>query len=284
MIYLIFDSGCCKFVRCDYSNIIFCNCYLRCVIGDFVFANAIIRTIFTISFLLTFPLYLFVMQVVGQGESQTEQYLRDIFDKALQCIPCLLLLRNLEALEKSAQHDPLKEPRSIMSTVVKSCLSKLSNLEFPFVLVATCEQADQISPPLRSCFRYELQIDLPDEKQRSNILTRLTTNVPIAFDVSISELALLTASLSLGDLRKVMLYVGMQAMNRIAKFAMTSNEEDAKLLTKVGCALCWSDFEKAINDFKADMSETSIKASPLEKKILLFFFTKKNIFCDRYPK
>ena len=85
-----------------------------------------------------------------------------------------MLLKNLNSLEKTATQQLQQgisqifiltlgtEPRSIMANVLKDCVSQFqrSNEAHPLFIIATTDKIDQVSGPLRGCFRQELVLEV----------------------------------------------------------------------------------------------------------------------------
>lgn len=98
----------------------------------------------------------------SQSEFQTEEELNKVFEEVSNYAPCILLLRNIDALEKTAQQEMNKEPRSIIPNVLRQLFQSLEtkNKQIPILVVGTTSSVDVMSGALRSCFRQEIQMQV----------------------------------------------------------------------------------------------------------------------------
>ena len=111
------------------------------------------------------------------------------------------------------------EPRSIISNVLRDCISTFQQQKagFPLILVATTHNLDGVSAPLRACFRHEVKVDVPAQVQREAYLTKLLHGLPYSRDVSLKELSLMMASFSRKDIHHMFLRATENAIARISK-------------------------------------------------------------------
>ena len=125
--------------------------------------------------------------LLGQGDTETTEGLKICFQQAQKVLPCILLLRHIESLEKLASQQQ-REPqiasslRECISTLVENTnnnnpLQKINNnpLQFPnkLITMATTSKLDPLSSSIRSCFRYEVLVGVPEETQRRKITKHL---------------------------------------------------------------------------------------------------------------
>ncbi len=123
----------------------------------------------------------------GGGDVKTEGLLRARAERALNCGPsyCAIVIEHIEALTADR-----------VFTALKDIIADSR------VLIATTVEIDQLPTGLRALFTHELEITVPHEQERTNLLQKIIDDedVPLAADVDLSSVALKTAALVAGDL------------------------------------------------------------------------------------
>ncbi|ORY82658.1 P-loop containing nucleoside triphosphate hydrolase protein [Protomyces lactucae-debilis] len=195
--------------------------------------------------------------LVGETDVKTEAYLRFRFEKAGACSPCILLLRNIDALAKK-KDDMESGQESAMRFVLADCLKRVAvdAGEFPVAVVATTSEKDKVPDGILGCFRHEVEMNAPDEAERFKILSTLTQQVPLAPDVSVQSLAVRSAALVAADLVNVLKRARNFAQDRMealaAELATPSAQRDLYL---AGEWLTADDFDKAIGEARRNYSD-----------------------------
>eukprot|EP00794_Sanderia_malayensis_P011149 gene11149-12321_t len=147
--------------------------------------------------------------VISESIAAMEQRIEAIFSKAIYSSPCILLLRNINALSKYRDGDE-NEPRLIHS--LTKCISYLSSLSNTVFVVATTSRYSELSPDLCRMFMFEIEIEAPDEEERLQTLIGITHNLDMS-QCCLPTLAKKTAGMVLGDLR--MLISKALSINRL---------------------------------------------------------------------
>ncbi|KAJ3187019.1 peroxisomal assembly protein [Gaertneriomyces sp. JEL0708] len=188
--------------------------------------------------------------LVGETEVKTEGWLRVVFEKALGTVPCILLLRNLEALVRKDAQGRAEEGG--VEATLRDCLEQAAEearkLPYPVFVVATTPELDALPVPLQTLFRHHLQVESPSEKMRIAILEYMLKDVALTNDVSIRELAMQTAALNARDLKDLVARATTSALQRgheiIKKSPGQLSEKD---LVKAILPLTHDDFARALN-------------------------------------
>ncbi|SCV73142.1 BQ2448_7067 [Microbotryum intermedium] len=201
--------------------------------------------------------------LIGESDVKTEGHLRARIDNALSCSPCIMLLRNIEALARKSQAlETGQEPA--MTTVLKECFAaarqgwKASG--FPVIIVATTSDIEKLPTGVLGLFKEEIAIEAPNEAERLTILRSLTRSSVIAPDVSLRALAVQTAALVANDLVDLVRRAGSAAAER-ALASIDATEADAIPLriedvAHAGLELTAVDFNKALDKARASYSES----------------------------
>ncbi|CDZ96282.1 Peroxisome assembly factor 2 containing the AAA-type ATPase domain [Phaffia rhodozyma] len=197
-------------------------------------------------------------ELVADTDSKTEGVLRARFERAAGSSPCILLLRHIEALARKGQaQETGKEPQ--IAGVLQDCIQSLSaswkTTGFPVVVVGTTSDGDKVPSGVLGCFKQEISIQAPDEKERLSILRRIIAETPIAADVDVKNLAVQTAALVAQDLVALVARAKSAAVGRTSESSLRTS---CPLIAfaQSGLALTSSDFSQAIDQARAAYSES----------------------------
>ena len=144
-------------------------------------------------------------ELLSKFVGDSEKALRDIFSKARQAAPCLMFFDEIDGLcstRNAAQSDS-----GVSSRVLSQFLAEIDGIEElkgVFVLAAT-NRPDMVDPALRRFGRFEqtIQISLPDDASRRQILSVHLKDRPLAEEIDIEALAVMTDGLSGADLAAI---------------------------------------------------------------------------------
>ncbi|KAL0947238.1 hypothetical protein HGRIS_013359 [Hohenbuehelia grisea] len=187
--------------------------------------------------------------LLGESEVKTEGVLRARFDKAIQCAPCLLVLRHLEALAQTSQVlESGKEPAIV--NALKECFdqarSSWKTTGFPVVIVGTTSEASRVPVSVLANFKHEIVFEAPAELERFEILQTLLAHTAVAPDVSLASLATQTAALVAADLVSLVDRAHLVALGRVHGSGGAN----------IDLPLTANDFDTALNKARSAYSET----------------------------
>ncbi|KAI8070405.1 P-loop containing nucleoside triphosphate hydrolase protein [Gongronella butleri] len=194
-----------------------------------------------------------IYNIVSDTDAKTEAHLRAKFEKAASLAPCVILMRNLEALaKKSAVVETGQEP--LLATVLQECIQVTTSKDVPVMVMATTSDIEQLPSSVLGCFRHEVVMEAPDEASRLSILSNLIQDCPLAPDVSLPSLATQTAALVAKDLVDLVARTGVLALQRIQRIVpSTTTTQD---IHAAGIALTAADFDAALNAARASYSDS----------------------------
>ncbi|GAA5888470.1 hypothetical protein JCM6882_008631 [Rhodosporidiobolus microsporus] len=209
--------------------------------------------------------------LLGDTDLKTEGRIRALaVDKALACAPCVLLLRNIEALARKSQAmETGQEPP--MTTVLRECLDTIregwQSSGFPVVVVATTTDVEKVPTGVLGLFKEEIGIEAPAEPERLAILRSLTTQDLLAPDVSLRSLAVQTAALVANDLVDLVRRARAAAAERVLELTSASSASSASSptsfssptlahLSHAGVSLTSLDFASALEKARSAYSES----------------------------
>ncbi|GAA6037672.1 hypothetical protein JCM8097_002278 [Rhodosporidiobolus ruineniae] len=204
--------------------------------------------------------------LLGDTDAKTEGRLRALaVEKALSCAPCVLLLRNIEALARKSQAmETGQEPP--MTTVLKECLDTIREgwnaTGYPVVVVATTTDVDKVPTGVLGLFKEEIGIEAPAEPARLAILRNLTSTDILAPDVSLRALAVQTAALVANDLVDLVRRARAAAAERVLELTSSSSSScptspsTLNHLSQAGLSLTSLDFNAALEKARLAYSES----------------------------
>ncbi|GAA6020420.1 hypothetical protein JCM10207_002101 [Rhodosporidiobolus poonsookiae] len=204
--------------------------------------------------------------LLSDTDLKTEGRLRALaVDKALACAPCVLLLRNIEAMARKSQAmETGQEPP--MTTVLRECFDTIregwQTSGQPVVVVATTTDVEKVPTGVLGLFKEEIGIDAPAEPERLAILRNLTSSDLIAPDVSLRSLAVQTAALVASDLVDLVKRARAAAAERVLDLTSSaaSSGSDSPLsladIAAAGVSLTSVDFNAALEKARSAYSES----------------------------
>jgi transitional endoplasmic reticulum ATPase len=180
------------------------------------------------------------------GES--ERGVREVFRKAKQASPCILFFDEIDALVP--QRGTLGDTTRVTERVISQFLAELDGIEElkGVIVLAATNRIDIVDPAILRAGRFDLILELPipDQKARIEILMIHTKGRPLAKNVNLIELAQETKDWTGADIEAMVRLASMQAVKEIIeKLKGKLSEEKIK-----GFAIAKKHFEEAIRVLK----------------------------------
>jgi transitional endoplasmic reticulum ATPase len=168
-------------------------------------------------------------EIVSKYKGESEQRLRMAFETAEDKAPAILFVDEIDSIAGSRDEDADMENR-----VVAQLLTLLDGLEDRgrVVVIGATNRVDAIDPALRRGGRFdrEIEIGVPDESGRREILDVHTRGMPLDEDVDLDRLAARTHGFVGADIASLVTEAAMVALRR------TRDEPVVR----------WGDFETAL--------------------------------------
>ncbi|MEF8936751.1 CDC48 family AAA ATPase [Halobacteriaceae bacterium SHR40] len=153
-------------------------------------------------------------EIVSKYKGESEERLRGAFDRARENAPAILFLDEVDSIAGSRDEDADMENR-----VVAQLLTLLDGLEEreQVIVIGATNRVDSIDPALRRGGRFdrEIEVGVPGQAGRREILDVHTRNMPLADDVDLDTLASRTHGFVGADLASLTREAGMVAIRRI---------------------------------------------------------------------
>jgi len=152
-------------------------------------------------------------EIVSKYKGESEERLREAFDQAEENAPSILFIDEIDSIAGSRDEDADMENR-----VVAQLLTLMDGLEDRgrVVVIGATNRVDAIDPALRRGGRFdrEIEIGVPDEEGRREILDVLTRDMPLADDVDLDRVAAQTHGFVGADLASLTTEAAMFALRR----------------------------------------------------------------------
>ncbi len=168
-------------------------------------------------------------EIVSKYKGESEERLREAFERAEEEAPSILFLDEIDSIAGSRDDDSDMENR-----VVAQLLTLMDGLEDRgrVVVIGATNRVDAVDPALRRGGRFdrEIEIGVPDEAGRREIMDVTTRGVPLAEDVDLDLVASRTHGFVGADLAQLTTEAAMNALRRDEAEAVVSRADfDAAL-------------------------------------------------------
>jgi len=153
-------------------------------------------------------------EIISKYYGESEQQLREIFDDASEEAPAIIFIDELDSIAPKRE-DVTGE---VERRVVAQLLTMMDGLESrgQVIVIAATNRVDSVDPALRRPGRFdrEIEIGVPDETGREEILQIHTRGMPLSDDVTLSRLAEETHGFVGADIESLTKEAAMKALRR----------------------------------------------------------------------
>ena len=143
--------------------------------------------------------------VVAGTSGESEKNIRDVFDEAIRLAPCLLFIDEIDAI--AGKRDSAN--KGMEARIVSEMMNGMDRIRHKTVLgrnvvvLAATNRPEALDPSIRRRFGVEIDMGMPDERAREQILRSLARGLSLADDVDFAALARLTPGYVGSDLQHV---------------------------------------------------------------------------------
>ncbi|KAK3387094.1 P-loop containing nucleoside triphosphate hydrolase protein [Podospora didyma] len=143
--------------------------------------------------------------VVGGTSGESEKNIRDVFDEAIRLAPCLVFFDEIDSI--AGKRDGAN--KGMEGRIVAEIMNGMDRIKqsVPLgknvVVLAATNRPDFLDPAIRRRFSVEIDMGMPNERAREQILRSLTRDLNLDADVDFKELAKLTPGYVGSDLQYV---------------------------------------------------------------------------------
>ncbi|WP_049927144.1 CDC48 family AAA ATPase [Halopiger goleimassiliensis] len=150
-------------------------------------------------------------EIMSKYKGESEERLREVFDRAEANAPTIIFFDEIDSIAGQRDEDGDAENR-----IVGQLLTLMDGLDAreEVIVIGATNRVDSIDPALRRGGRFdrEIQIGVPDEQGRREILEVHTRSMPLAEDVSVEAIARRTHGFVGADLDAVASEAAMAAI------------------------------------------------------------------------
>ncbi len=186
-------------------------------------------------------------EIISKYYGESEQQLREIFEDATEDSPSIIFIDELDSIAPKRE-DVTGE---VERRVVAQLLTMMDGLETrgQVVVIAETNRVDSVDPALRRPGRFdrEIEIGVPDEVGRKEILQIHTRGMPLSDDVSLGHLADETHGFVGADIESLTKEAAMKALRRyLPKIDLDDEDIPPSLIDRM--IVKREDFEGALGD------------------------------------
>jgi transitional endoplasmic reticulum ATPase len=153
-------------------------------------------------------------EIISKYYGESEQQLREIFEDAKEDSPAIIFIDELDSIAPKRE-DVTGE---VERRVVAQLLTMMDGLEArgQVIVIAATNRVDAVDPALRRPGRFDREIDIgvPDEVGREEILRIHTRGMPLSDDVNLGKLAEETHGFVGADIESLTKEAAMRALRR----------------------------------------------------------------------
>lgn len=193
-------------------------------------------------------------EIMSKYKGESEAKLRDIFAEAQEVDRAIIFFDEIDSLAGKRNDNS-----DVESRLVGQLLSLMDGVDSQqnVVVIGATNRVDSIDPALRRGGRFdrEVEIGVPDEKGRREILNIHTEEMPISTDVNLKNISDRTHGFVGADIAALCREAAMEALRRIDTNPKYSNKDTDKEILK-------EDFEKALGGVEPSAMREFVAESP----------------------
>lgn len=156
--------------------------------------------------------------IVSGMSGESEQKVREVFEEARKLAPCLIFIDEIDVIAPKRDTSQSQMEKRIVAQLLLSMdsLAMEHNDGKPVIVLAATNRPDSIDPALRRGGRFDTEINMgvPNESMREQILRAQTRETPISDDVDFKRLAKMTPGFVGADLRDLVGKAGEYSMDQ----------------------------------------------------------------------
>nr|7T3I_A Chain A, Rix7 [Thermochaetoides thermophila]7T3I_B Chain B, Rix7 [Thermochaetoides thermophila]7T3I_C Chain C, Rix7 [Thermochaetoides thermophila]7T3I_D Chain D, Rix7 [Thermochaetoides thermophila]7T3I_E Chain E, Rix7 [Thermochaetoides thermophila]7T3I_F Chain F, Rix7 [Thermochaetoides thermophila] len=143
--------------------------------------------------------------VIGGTSGESEKNIRDVFDEAIRLAPCLIFLDEIDAIAGRRESANKGMESRIVAEIMNGMdrIRQNTPLGKNVVVLAATNRPEFLDPAIRRRFSVEIDMGMPSERAREQILRSLTRDLSLADDINFKELAKMTPGYVGSDLQYV---------------------------------------------------------------------------------
>ncbi|MDG6995864.1 MAG: CDC48 family AAA ATPase [Nitrososphaerota archaeon] len=186
-------------------------------------------------------------EIMSKFYGESEERLRQIFDEAAKNAPSIVFIDEIDSIAPKRE----EVTGEVEKRVVAQLLALMDGMESrgKVVVIAATNRPDALDPALRRPGRFdrEIEIGVPDQQGRLEILQIHTRGMPLAEDVDLQKLASSSHGFVGADLEALAKEAAMRSLRRvIPSIDLEKKSIPAEVLNKITVKM--SDFQDALTE------------------------------------
>ena len=171
--------------------------------------------------------------IVSGMSGESEKALREHFDEAKRLSPCLVFIDEIDAITPKRESAQREMEKRIVAQLL-TCLDDLAMEKTdgkPVIVLAATNRPDSLDPALRRGGRFDKEINMtvPSEPIREQILRALTRKMRLADDLDLKTLAKRTPGFVGADLNDLVSTAGAAAIKRYLEILRSNTGEEMEI-------------------------------------------------------
>lgn len=188
-------------------------------------------------------------EIMSKYVGGSEENLREYFEEAEANAPSIIFIDELDAIAPNRENTQGESERR----TVAQLLTLMDGLKSrgQVVVIGATNRPDSLDPALRRPGRFdrEIEIGVPDQEERLEILEIHTRNMPLAEDVDLEKMASVTHGFVGADLESLCKEAAMRVVRRIIPDIKSDDEEiPEEVLKKI--VVTQDDFKAALKEIQ----------------------------------
>ena len=188
-------------------------------------------------------------EIMGKYYGESEERIRDIFKQAEENSPSIIFIDEIDSIAPKRE----EVTGEVEKRIVSQLLTLLDGMKSrgKVVVIAATNRPDSIDPALRRPGRFdrEIEIGIPDEEGRNNILAIHTRGMPIDEKVKLDDIAKITHGFVGADLEILAKEAAMRSLRKILpEIDLDQDKISSEILQKI--KVTEDDFRDALKEVK----------------------------------
>ncbi|MHB8567670.1 MAG: CDC48 family AAA ATPase, partial [Nitrososphaerales archaeon] len=188
-------------------------------------------------------------EIMGKYYGESEERLRQIFEQAEKNAPSIIFIDEIDSIAPKRE----EVTGEVEKRVVAQLLSLMDGMvaRGKVVVIAATNRPDAIDPALRRPGRFdrEIEIGIPDQQGRLEVLQIHTRGMPLSSDINLKKLAASSHGFVGADLQALAKEAAMCSLRRILpKLDLEKQSIPAEVLNKIIVKM--SDFQEALTEIE----------------------------------
>ena len=188
-------------------------------------------------------------EIIGKFYGESEERLRDIFKQAEENSPSIIFIDEIDSIAPKRE----EVTGEVEKRIVSQLLTLMDGMKSrgKVVVIAATNRPDSIDPALRRPGRFdrEIEIGIPDQQGRSEILNIHTRGMPIDEKVNLDQIARVTHGFVGADLEVLAKEAAMRSLRKILPdLDLEAEKIPAEILQKI--IITDNDFKDALKEVR----------------------------------